>query len=64
LAEGVQASRVVFIAVGTPAGEDGKIDLTAVLGAVGEIARVLKEYKIIVNKSTVPVGTGDAFTRK
>ena len=59
LAEAVQDSRVVFIAVGTPTGEDGGTDLTAVLGVAGEIARVLKEYKVIVNKSTVPVGTGD-----
>ncbi len=59
LAGAVQDSRVVFIAVGTPTREDGETDLSAVLGVTDEIARVLNEYKIVVNKSTVPVGTGD-----
>ena len=64
LAEAVQDSRVVFIAVGTPTGEDGRTDLTAVLGVAGEIAGALKGYKIIVNKSTVPVGTGDRIYKE
>ncbi len=59
LAEAVQDSGVVFIAVGTPTREDGETDLSGVLGVADELARVLSGYKTIVIKSTVPVGTGD-----
>lgn len=59
LAEAVRASLVVFIAVGTPAGEDGSSDLSYVLAAAEAIARAMNGFKIIVNKSTVPVGTSD-----
>ncbi len=64
LAEAVQDSRVVFIAVGTPTREGGETDLSAVLGVASEVAGVLNEYKIIVNKSTVPVGTGDRIFKE
>jgi UDPglucose 6-dehydrogenase len=57
LPEAVRASRVVFIAVGTPPGEDGSADLRHVLGVAGEIGRAMNEPKIVVTKSTVPVGT-------
>jgi UDPglucose 6-dehydrogenase len=53
----VQASQIVFIAVGTPQGEDGSADLQHVLGVAREIGRALNKYTIIVDKSTVPVGT-------
>ncbi len=59
LVEAVQAAEVVFIAVGTPPGEDGSADLGHVLGVAAEIGRCLQEYKVIVTKSTVPVGTAD-----
>jgi UDPglucose 6-dehydrogenase len=55
----VRKSDVVFIAVGTPPGEDGSADLKYVLGAAGEIGKHLNGYKVVINKSTVPVGTGD-----
>ena len=57
--EAVKASLLCFIAVGTPPGEDGSADLKYVLGVARDIGRVMNGFKIIVDKSTVPVGTAD-----
>ena len=58
VAEAVTASPVIFIAVPTPEREDGSADLQHVLAAADSIAQHMNEYKVIVNKSTVPIGTG------
>ncbi len=59
VAEGVSRAEVVLIAVGTPQGEDGSADLQYVLAAAAEIGRSLTGFTVIVNKSTVPVGSAD-----
>ena len=61
--EAVRASLVVFIAVPTPPREDGSTDLTAVEAVAREIGRAMDGYKVIVNKSTVPVGTASKVRR-
>ena len=57
LARGAKSSQIVFIAVGTPTGEDGSADLQHVLSVARDLGRAMNGYKVIVNKSTVPVGT-------
>ncbi len=57
--EGLQGTEFVFIAVGTPEGVDGEADLRYVAKAAETVAKMMREPLILVNKSTVPVGTGD-----
>lgn len=59
LREAVRRSQICFIAVGTPQDEDGSADLEYVYGVAKEIGQALNGYKVIVDKSTVPVGTAD-----
>ncbi|HEY8930123.1 MAG TPA: UDP-glucose/GDP-mannose dehydrogenase family protein [Mucilaginibacter sp.] len=62
LAEAIAPAKVIFLALPTPPGADGSADLSYVLGAAKDIAKIIKEYKVIVTKSTVPVGTADKVT--
>ena len=62
-AEAVRDTEVVFLAVGTPSLPDGSADLRYVLEAARQVGRGLTGYTVIVNKSTVPVGTGDLVRR-
>src|SRR4051794_3154716 len=59
LTEGVQSSEVVFITVGTPPLPNGEADLSYVEAVARGIGKSLNGYKVVVNKSTVPVGCGD-----
>jgi len=63
IAKGVKRAEIIFICVGTPPRANGETDLSYVEAAAKGIAEAMDSYKIIVNKSTVPVGTGD-FVRK
>jgi len=57
LSSAVRASSIVFIAVGTPQGEDGSADLQHVMAVARDVGRAMNKYTIVVDKSTVPVGT-------
>jgi UDPglucose 6-dehydrogenase len=61
---GIEHGEVIFIAVGTPPDEDGSADLKYVLAVAETIATHMKNYKIVINKSTVPVGTADKVKAK
>jgi len=61
--EGVSRAKVIFIAVGTPPKENGEADLSSVEKVCSQIARSMKEYRLIVEKSTVPVQTGQWIKR-
>jgi UDPglucose 6-dehydrogenase len=59
LAVALKEAEIVFIAVGTPSRDDGSVDMTFVETAATDIGRYLNHYVVVVNKSTVPIGTGD-----
>ena len=61
---GVEFGQIQFIAVGTPPDEDGSADLQYVLAVAESIAEHMRDFKIVVDKSTVPVGTGDKVAQK
>lgn len=62
LKSGIDGSEVIFLALPTPPGADGSADLSAVLSVATQLGPLLKQYTVIVNKSTVPVGTGERVT--
>jgi UDPglucose 6-dehydrogenase len=59
LADGVNDTLLIFLALPTPPGEDGSADLSAVLNVAKELGEIIKDYKVVVDKSTVPVGTAE-----
>jgi UDPglucose 6-dehydrogenase len=62
LAEAVEFAEVIFLALPTPPMEDGSADLKYVLAVANQIGTLLRDYRVVVNKSTVPVGTADKVT--
>jgi len=63
LSKAVQSSDFIFIAVSTPAGKSGEADISSVKAVALGIAKAINKYKIIINKSTVPIGMGDIVTQ-
>jgi UDPglucose 6-dehydrogenase len=59
LEEGIADAKIIFLALPTPPGGDGSADLKYILGVADDLGKILKEYKVIVDKSTVPVGTAE-----
>ena len=59
LQKGIEDAEIIFLALPTPPGEDGSADLRYVLGVAADLGKLLKDYKVIVDKSTVPVGTAE-----
>jgi UDPglucose 6-dehydrogenase len=59
LEKGIEEAEIIFLALPTPPGEDGSADLKYILGVADHLGRILKDYKVIVDKSTVPVGTAE-----
>jgi len=67
LNEAIEKAKIIFLALPTPPGEDGSADLSYILGVADDLGKIMKDYKVIVDKSTVPVGTAekvDAAIRK
>jgi UDPglucose 6-dehydrogenase len=59
LAEAIEKASIIFLALPTPPGEDGSADLSYILGVADELGKLMKDYKVLVDKSTVPVGTAE-----
>jgi UDPglucose 6-dehydrogenase len=59
LAEAIEGAEVIFLALPTPPGEDGSADLSYILGVAKDLSSIITDYKVIIDKSTVPVGTSE-----
>lgn len=59
LTEGIRDAQIIFLALPTPPGEDGSADLKYILGVADDLGKIMTDYKVIVDKSTVPVGTAE-----
>ncbi len=64
LEEAIADAKIIFLALPTPPGEDGSADLSYVLGVAEELGKMISDYKVIVDKSTVPVGTSELVEAK
>src|SRR5882762_2770320 len=64
LEEGIAGAKIIFLALPTPPGEDGSADLKYILGVADSLGPLLKEYTVIVDKSTVPVGTAERVKQR
>ncbi len=64
LNEGIEGAEVIFLALPTPPGEDGSADLKYILGVADDLGKIMKSYAVIVDKSTVPVGTAEKVHAK
>lgn len=64
LAEAVEKAKIIFLALPTPPGEDGSADLSYILGVASALGKIITDYKVIVDKSTVPVGTADKVRKE
>jgi UDPglucose 6-dehydrogenase len=62
LVDGIKEAQIIFLALPTPPGEDGSADLKYILGVANDLGKIITEYKVIIDKSTVPVGTADKVT--
>ncbi|MBP6731847.1 MAG: UDP-glucose/GDP-mannose dehydrogenase family protein [Chitinophagales bacterium] len=59
LVDGIEGAKIIFLALPTPPGEDGSADLKYILGVADDLGKLINKYVVVVNKSTVPVGTAD-----
>ena len=64
LASAIEKAKIIFLALPTPPGEDGSADLSYILGVANDLGKIIKDYKVIVDKSTVPVGTADKVRKE
>src|SRR5580692_5782010 len=64
LEDGIRDAQIIFLALPTPPGEDGSADLKYILGVSDHLGKLLEDYVVIIDKSTVPVGTAEKVTEK
>jgi UDPglucose 6-dehydrogenase len=62
IVDGVKDAEIIFLALPTPPGEDGSADLSYILGVAEHLGKIITDYKVVVDKSTVPVGTAEKVT--
>ena len=63
LAEGIKDTQLIFLALPTPPGDDGSADLSYILSVAKELGEIIEDYKVIIDKSTVPVGTAEKVAK-